>query len=155
GAAAQIDVVEVQRQDLLLGEVALHLPGETDLGQLPSQRLLPGGQLLWEEVSRQLHGDRTATRTAPSPDEVVPHRRDEPYQVDALVLKESPVLDGHESQRNVVGQGRELDHLAPLAVEETEGRPFRIEHDRSFLGREGGNLIRRRAAAGTRLRPGS
>ena len=55
-AGAQVDLVQVQLQDRVLGEVVLDLHRHARLFQLARERLL-AGNLLREDVAGELHGD--------------------------------------------------------------------------------------------------
>ena len=54
GAVAQIDLVRVHGEDLVLGEDTLDLHGEQNFLELAAVGLLIGE----EEIARQLHGER-------------------------------------------------------------------------------------------------
>ena len=54
GALAEEDLVDVELEDLVLGQVRLDFPGEQHLPQLAGDRLLAGQ----EEVAGDLHRDR-------------------------------------------------------------------------------------------------
>ena len=53
GALAEIDLVDVELEDLVLGQAVLDLEGEQRFVELARERLLRGQ----EEVARHLHGD--------------------------------------------------------------------------------------------------
>ena len=56
-ALAEVDLVGVHLEDLLLGEAMLELEGDEDLGELAFD-VAGGGE---EEAARELHGDGGAT----------------------------------------------------------------------------------------------
>ena len=57
GALAEEDLVDVELEDLVLGQVRLDFPGQQHLPQFPGHRLLAGQ----EEVAGHLHGDRAGS----------------------------------------------------------------------------------------------
>ncbi len=88
-AVAQIDLVGVHLEDLLLGEAGLELEGDEDLDELALDAAL-GRE---EDAARELHGERgAAARPAPVAAEVVPGPAEHAVVVDAAVLEEAPVF---------------------------------------------------------------
>ena len=93
GALAEEDLVDVELEDLLLGELALDLQREQDLIELANVGLLPGE----EEVPRHLHGDGAAPRPLlPGADEVE-HRAGQALPVHPGML-EVPVVLAREKR---------------------------------------------------------
>jgi hypothetical protein len=60
-AVAEVDVVQVQLEDLVLFELALDLEGHAHLEELAGQRPFLARYPLGEDVPRELHGDGAAT----------------------------------------------------------------------------------------------
>ena len=112
GAVAQIDLVEIQLEDLVLGVLVLDLAGHLGLAQLPPERLVPPADVLGPDVPGQLHGDGREPLGDPHLEEVVLDRAEHPVPVDPLVLVEPLVLGGDEGR---------LDHRRHLA--ERHDRP--------------------------------
>ena len=114
GAGAEIDAVEIELEDLLLGELVLEPDRQHHLLQLARHRAL----LRQEEVLGQLLGDgRAALRDAAS-QHVGDHGAHEAERVDAVVRVEPPVLDRQERLRQVgrhlLERDRGAAHLAAV-----------------------------------------
>jgi hypothetical protein len=107
GPLAQVDLVDVELEDLVLGEVRLDLEREEDLGELPGEGLLARE----EEGARHLHRDRAGA--FPAPLQVRHGGPDHAREVDAPVLVEPVVLGG---------QDRRLHH--PRHVLDLHDRPL-------------------------------
>ena len=100
-AAAEINLVAVEREDLLLGEGALDLDGE--IGFL---HLAGGGAIGGEKkIARQLHGQRGSALGAAVGAEIVPERAGDAEDVDAPVRFEVLVFDGDDG---LAQDGREV-----------------------------------------------
>ena len=83
-AAAQVDLVAIEGEDLLLGEGALDLDGEIGLLNLAG-----GGAVRGEkEIARQLHGERGGALHAAVGAQVVPSRFSDAEDIDAPVRLE-------------------------------------------------------------------
>ncbi len=78
-AAAEVDLVAVEGEDLLLGEGALDLDGEVGFLELAGRGAV-GGE---EQIARQLHGERGGALGAAVAAEVVPERAGDAEDVDA------------------------------------------------------------------------
>ncbi|MBV8203186.1 MAG: transglycosylase domain-containing protein, partial [Acidobacteria bacterium] len=127
-AVAEVDVIEVQLQDLSLGEVRLELLRDADLEQLPGRGALLAGDLLREEIAGQLHGDRAEALLDAAGTQVGGESASDAVPVDGAVPEEAPVLDRHEGVGEVrrqrgqahlrqVVRSQRGDHL-PLAVQQ-------------------------------------
>ncbi len=119
GPAPEEDLVHVQLEDLVLGEVRLDLERQEELGELAGDGLLPGE----EEVARHLHGDRA--RPLPAPLQVGEGGAGDPGEIDAAMLVE-PVVLGREDRvlhdrRHVL----DLDDGPLLLPELADQLPFR------------------------------
>ena len=123
-AAAEVDLVAVEGEDLLLGEGALDLDGEIGLLNLAHGGAI-GGE---KEVARQLHGQRRCALGAPVRAYVVPGGAGHAKDVDAPVRLEVFVFDGddglaEDGREAVVAdnlaalQGEGADDAAPAVVE--------------------------------------
>jgi hypothetical protein len=117
GAAAEVDLVQVQLQDLAFAVAVLDLARDAHLAELAPQRFLVRRQLLGKEVARQLHRDRArAFLESTRPDVLHEGTRDAP-PIDAVVGPETFVLDGDERVGHVLRQGIEADYDATLDEE--------------------------------------
>ncbi len=130
-AAAEIDAVEIEFEDLLLGEFPLHRQREDDLADLAAIAVGVGE----EDVAGQLLGDgRSALQAAPlvvEPFGDVQHARDTD-RVDARMAVEAPILHrddriAHSLRDAIIGQ--------PVAI----ARPERHEH-RTVCGMDSDRL---------------
>src|SRR6202034_865686 len=92
-AAAQVNLIAVEGEDLLLGEGVLDLERKKDFLQLAG-----GGAFVGEEeIARELHGERgSALRTALG-ENVVPGGAGNAEQVDAPMALEVAVFSGNDS----------------------------------------------------------
>ena len=54
---AQVDLIQIQLENLILGVLPLDLERDLDLLELATQRLVPAADVLRPEIARQLHGD--------------------------------------------------------------------------------------------------
>ena len=88
GALAEVDLIEVHLEDLILGVVALDLDREHDLLELARQRAL----VREEQVARQLLGDRAAALRAAHGAARPDRRAPDAPEVDAPVLVEAAIL---------------------------------------------------------------
>jgi hypothetical protein len=98
GALAEEDLVDVELEDLVLGEVGLDLEGEQHFRELARERLLARE----EEGARDLHGDGRGALAASLRAQVGGGGSHHAHVVDAAVLVEAIVLRG---------QDRRLHHL--------------------------------------------
>ena len=113
GAMAEEDLVDVEFQDLVLGELALDLQREQDLVELADVGLLPGE----EEVAGHLHGDGAAPGPLlPGADEVQ-HRTGQALPVDPGVLEVPVVLAREECLDEPLRHLVEAQRRAPLLAE--------------------------------------
>ena len=88
GALAEKDLVDVELEDLVLGELTLDLQGEEDFVELADVRLLPAE----EEVPGHLHGDGAAPRPLLPGTNEVQHGPGQALPVDPGVLEEPIIL---------------------------------------------------------------
>ena len=135
GAVAQVDDVQVERENLLLGEGALEPPGQVDLDQLPPERALLG-QARHERVAHDLHGDR-AEAFAHGGGGDVPHQRAaRAPPVHAVVIEETAVLDRDERGAHVPRHPVERHVDAAHVVQAAERGAVAVEHTPAFAGPE-------------------
>jgi hypothetical protein len=114
GAVAEEDLVEVQLEDLVLGQLALHLQRQQHLHHLAAVAVF-GAEV---EVLRDLLGDGAAAGHA----RVVgggqqPDRAADAAEIQALVLVEARVLDGDEGLLDVQRDLLDLDRVAARLAE--------------------------------------
>ncbi len=116
GAHAEIDLVEVKLEDLLLGEGALDADGKDRLFQLPLNGLVAGK----EEILGHLLGDGRGADRAPARLQIA-HIGDDGAEdalnIEPAMLIEVLVLGGDEGLDDAVGYGGDRHIDAPLARE--------------------------------------
>ena len=129
GALAQVDLVQVEVEDLLLGEHALDAVGENRLGQLAQVALFRGEQ----QAAGDLLGDGRAALAAAAGEQVVDGGPGDGPAVQAGVLPETAVLGGDK------GPGQECGHLAvgdddaELVGDGVDGPAAAVEHQGGHL----------------------
>ena len=144
-AVPEIDVVEIDRQDVGLGQLALEPNRADDLAHLPPslEALLLDGELVGRVRRRildvfvageqrlldDLLGDRRATLLDVIRAHVFDGRAQDADEVEALVLVEPAILGGDERGRHVRRHALELDDLAVLDRERTDLLAVRRQHD--------------------------
>ena len=100
GAGAEIDAVEIEIEDLVLGEFALQPQRQNEL--LDFARVSP--VLREEQVFRQLLRDRRAALRNAAAHDVGAQRASDAHRIDAMMVVEAPVLDRDEGLRHVFRQ---------------------------------------------------
>ena len=113
GPLAQVDLVHVELEDLVLLETVLDLECEQRLVDLARKRLL-GRQ---EEIARDLHGDRTGALPAAPRGEVRHGGAHDALVVDPRMLVEPLVLGRQDRALEDLGHFGDLYHRAPLFTE--------------------------------------
>ena len=103
GAVAEVDLVEVELEDLVLGVLLLDLAGDLGLAELPAERLVAPADVLGPDVPRQLHRDGREPLGHPHLEQVALDRAEHPEPVDPVVLVEALVLGGDERRLDVPG----------------------------------------------------
>ena len=121
-ALAQVDIVEVQLEQLVLAEALFQHDGHDLLEQLAAQRLLGREQRVLDDL---LCERAAANEVRPVASEVRDQRADHADGIDARVIVETPVLDGQHRPRHAVGDDRERDETALLAAAVHERRDQR------------------------------
>jgi hypothetical protein len=112
GAGAEIDPVQIEREDLLLGELGLEPHRQDQLLHLAADVLI----VAEEEVARQLLGDGRGALGVAALAQVDEHHADHADRVEAEVVVEAPVLDGDEGRRHIGRQFVDLDRRGELAA---------------------------------------
>ena len=119
GALAEEDLVDVELEDLVLGQVGLDLPGEQDLAQLAGDRLLAGQ----EEVAGDLHGDGAGPLLGAGREVGERGARDAQI-VDTAVLVETFVFCGQNGLFHDIRDFADGDDGAPFLSEFAEKVAF-------------------------------
>ncbi|MCY1201149.1 hypothetical protein D9M72_126020 [compost metagenome] len=109
GAVAQVDLVHVELEDLVLGELGFDLEGQQQFVELARIGLFRRQV----EVARHLHGDGAAALRLGSLDQVGQHRARHAHPVHAAVAVEAVVLGG---QHRLAHHGRDLVETQDVAV---------------------------------------
>src|SRR6185369_3060229 len=166
-AVAEVDLIDVRLEDLLLAVVALHLPRRLLLAELARDAQIPAVDLVGVHVPDELLRDRARTAAMPARDPVEQLALDgagDADQIHAVVLIEALILYGDERLSDVLGQRADRDarpgfpsHLADeRAIAGVDERRLRLGDDlpglaRPARGRGGGRLYGGRLR-GDRLR---
>ena len=127
GPGAEVDLVEIQLEDRVLGKVALDLHGHPRFLELPGERLL-AADLLGEDVPRQLHGDRREPLRKAHRHEVVLDGAEDAPIVDPVMLVEALVFGGDEGLADGERDLAQRQHGAPLGTELADQPAVRGEH---------------------------
>ena len=147
-AVAEIDEVEVELQDLILGELTLDQPGQSQLDELAAHRAAVA--LVHEErVARHLHGDRAESLAHAAMPQVADGRAEDPTPIEPVVLVEAPVFRGEERRaymRRDVGE-RHVD--APHHGHASEIAVVLVHDPATFARTERADLAAARAALET------
>ena len=96
-AAAVVDRVEVELEDLVLGVVCFHVEGEQQLLRLAAERLF----VAEEEVLHELLRDGARAFLDAAVLEVDERRAQNAFGIDAMMLVEPPILDGDDGMEQV------------------------------------------------------
>ena len=127
-AVAEVGLVEVQREDLVLRVRALDQQRRERFLDLARVGLLP----VQEAHARELLGDRAAALPARARPGVGQHRRADAHDVDAVVLVEPLVLDRDDRLADVARHLLER-HLDALLLEDREHRLVGLVEQRRRL----------------------
>ncbi|CAB3708911.1 hypothetical protein LMG1231_03023 [Achromobacter denitrificans] len=109
GAVAQVDLVHVELQDLVLGELRFDLEGQQQFVELARIGLFRRQV----EVARHLHGDRAAALGLGLLDDVGQHGARHAHPVHAAVAVEAVILGG---QHRLAHHGRDFVETQHVAV---------------------------------------
>ena len=128
-SVAEVDLVQIELEDLVLRVGRLELRREDDFLQLAPQRLVAREEALPRELLRQ----RAAALRPPAFTQVCDRRPDNPDGVDAAMVVEPLVLDG---ENRLPGDGRDLAqrHLNALFLEQRVDRLVLPIEQRRRLG---------------------
>ena len=124
GARAEVDLIQIQIEDLVFGEVALDLSRQHHLAELAREAPFGAEQHLLD----QLHGDRAGALLDAAGADVHPGGAQDRHIVDPTVLEEVAVLRGHESEACVLGQRSQRYHDPPLGRKATDEHALVIQH---------------------------
>jgi hypothetical protein len=113
GALAKEDDVQIEPEDLLLGELMLHAVGDEGLLQLAAVGLVE----IEEHVAGGLHGDGAGALGLVAGEEIDQHGAHHAEVVDAVVLEEALVLGGDERLLDEIGNLVVGDRDAPLLTD--------------------------------------
>jgi hypothetical protein len=113
GAAAQVDVVQVEQQNVVLRQLLLEPQRQDDLLHLALVALLRAQQHRLDDLLR----DGAAALHFAAGDDVVEERAHDAGRVDALVAVEGVVLGGDECLAHVLWDAIERHQVALLRVE--------------------------------------
>src|SRR6185503_14073166 len=153
-AAAEVDVVQVELEDLVLVVGALDRAGDARLEQLAGERLVLPRDALGDEVAGELHGDGARALADVAGAQVGEQGAEDAVRVDAVVLAEALVLDGDEGIGDVGGEALELDDAAVHQSERAHLTAVAVEHQRRAVGLVGGEAADVGAAADAAASPG-
>ncbi len=109
-ALAEIDLVQVELQDLLLGELRFDADRQQDLVDLAHDGLVARQ----EEIACELHRDRARALFLAAPREIGERRAREPDEVDAVMVVEARILGGEHRVLHHGGNPVERQRNAPL-----------------------------------------
>ena len=129
-AGAEVDVIEVDREDRPLGILGLEAAREDRLLALARQALLAA-----EELLRDLLRDRRAALREVARGDVRPHRARDALEVDPAVVEEVVILDREERIDQALRDPLVRDELAPLLRELAEQGPVGRVHPGHRRGR--------------------
>src|SRR5690606_34332503 len=105
GAAAEINMVQVELEDLAFGVALLDREGDAHLRELAAERPIPVRQPVGERVPGELHGDGAEPLAHAERAYVGDERTHGAAPVDPAVLPEALVLDGDEGGGDVGREG--------------------------------------------------
>ncbi|SAL87367.1 hypothetical protein AWB68_08380 [Caballeronia choica] len=139
-ALAEIDLIHVQLEDLVLRERALDLVREQHFIDLARIGLLARQ----EEVARDLHRDRARALRCAAVHHIAHAGTQDAEEIDATVVVEAIVLDGEHRFLHLVGDVLEAREAAPLLAELADQHVVgRIDAQRHFRAIVGERIERR------------
>ena len=130
GAAAHVGAVEIELENLVLGEPALEPQGEEGLLHLA----LDGALVAQEQVLGELLGDRGAALDDAAGLRIGEHGAEGAGNVDAEMLVEAPVLGGEHRLDQMIGQLVERDRMAVLDAAAADLVAVAVEEGHRELG---------------------
>jgi hypothetical protein len=128
---AQVDLVQVQLQDRVLGKIVLDLDRDPRLLEFAGQRLL-AADVVGEDVARELHRDGREALREPEREQVVLDRTQDAQVIDPVVVVEALVLGGDEGLAHRHGNLAQGDHGAALGTELADQATVRGVHLRGL-----------------------
>ncbi len=114
GAVAEVDLVEIELEDAVLGIFRLDHPGDFGFAQFAAQRLFTGVETLGKEVARELHRDRRKPLRNAARTQVGETGADDAREVDAPMRVEALVFRDDEGLAHLLRDVLELDQCAPF-----------------------------------------
>ena len=130
GALAQEYLVDVELEDLVLGQTRFDLEGKQRLVKLPRERLFPGQ----EEIPGHLHRDRAGALARAAAGEVGGGRPDHAEVIHPAMLVEAIVLGRKDRLLHQVGHGLDLDHRPAFLAEFADQLAVGAEYPQRHLG---------------------
>src|SRR5262249_57031177 len=100
GTGAEIDAVEIELENLPLGELVVEQQSQHEFLNVAVER----ARLGQEQILRQLLGESRAALRHVATKEVGDHRTPDADRVDSAMLIEAAILDGDERARQVGGK---------------------------------------------------
>ncbi len=144
GAGPEIDAIQIEREDLLLGEFALQPQRQHHLLQLA----MDGTFLSQKEIFRQLLRDGRAALRHAAMQNIGDQRARDAIRIDAVMLVEAPILDGDEGLRYVARQLFQRHDLAGhVAAHGQHAAVHVLDLDRGRPLGDGERLDRRQVGA--------
>ena len=133
GAVAEVDDVEIELEDLLLGERVLEPASQLELDELSAQGALVR-QVREEGAAHHLHGDGAEPFADVERGEVTPEGATGASPIDPAVMIEAAVLDGDERRAQVTRHAGER-HVDPADVGQPAERNTIAVEDAAPLAR--------------------
>ena len=112
-ALAEIDLVDIELEYLVLGEAVLDLEREQHLVKFARKGFFLGQK----KIARNLHGDGAGTLARPAGHEIRQRGANDTDIIDPAVLVKPLVLGREYGLAHLLGHGCDLDHRAPLLPE--------------------------------------
>ncbi len=119
GALAEEDLVDVQRENLFLGELGLHQERNVDFAHF-SLHIAPRRQ---KHVAGDLHGDRARPLADAAGFEVGHRRPQNPLPINAMVTEEAIILGGQKRLDELLGELFVADRDPALLTDGSEQLP--------------------------------
>ena len=121
----KINLVDVEVENLVLGEIVFDAPGQHHFADLAPECPLGAEQ----EALDRLLGDGRCALLDPAPHHICQGGAKDPRVVQTPVLKEVLVLGGHEGELGDPGDLCDGNQPAPLLVELGDQLAVAVEHD--------------------------
>ena len=140
GALPQINLVDVELQDLIFGQILLDLECEQHFVQLAGDGLFRRQ----EEVTSHLHGDRRCPLLLAAGHQIGGRGAGKAEQIDAGVLVEAVIFGSQDGLLQDLWHLADLDHLTALFAEFPDQCTVRRVNPKRDLGLIVGKHIQRR-----------